>query len=154
MQQLKEIPLRNHRNLHELLAIDAHYALDGSCHIPFLGNNATVRVLEHRLGFLLGETFPARLGTLILRVSFYLINLARIRENQLHLGRRLRIGVFGAKHRHFASVPARFAVQRIGNRIENRRFAGAGNAGYKIEPACAELVKIKNACPCIGAESR
>ena len=66
--------------------------------------------------------------------------------------RRLGRCVFAAQHGALAALAARLAVERVGDRVKDRRLAGARVAGDEVEPGRAEHGKVHGRLPGVRAE--
>ena len=128
-QQLAEIALRQHRNLHKLIPIHAQNQLDLRLHVARAREDASVRQVQLGGRFFFRFAGAALGGARVFRVAPHGIFRAAVRERQRHIRRRFGAGVLRPQHFRLAVVAAGRAVQRIGDRVEHRRFARAGVAG-------------------------
>ena len=60
--------------------------------------------------------------------------------------------VFAAQHGALAALAARLAIERVGDRVKDRRLAGTRVAGDEVEPGRAEHGKVHGRSPGVRAE--
>ena len=142
-QQAQEIALRDHRDLHELLAVYSHDLMDRAVDVVQLCHDAAVGIAKFGFCDLRDRPLPPQFGPFISRAALYGIGLSRIGKLQLHLRGGAVFRVFGAEHGCVAVLAAGLAVQRERDRVEDRRLARAGIAGDEIQAAVAEIADVQ-----------
>ena len=155
VEQLCELPLRDEYDLRKLVVVQPDDLLHGGGHILRLGHRrAGVRVGQGSIRLFGGHALAPRLGALILRVAAYRVAHAVHLEFQLHKGGGLVVCVLAAQHGTLPDAAAGMIVQRIGDGVKNGGLARAGVAGNEVQPAFAQLFKVKSGLGGIGAEGR
>ena len=133
VEQLCELPLRDHGDLAELAVVQPDDLLHGGSHILGFGHRRTaIGIGEGGIRFLGGHALAAVFGALVLRVAAHGIALAVHLKFQLHKGGCFRAGILAAQHGALAYAAAGMIVQRICNGIEQGGLACAGIAGDKV----------------------
>ena len=151
-QQLQEVALRDHRDLRELLVIDAEDLEDLPIHLPRLREHRTVRQRELCVRLLDRRAAPALRRALVLRIPLHGIVLPAVTKAHLDLRRGLRLCILRAQHPGGPVLARGLAEKGEGDRVEDRRLAGTGVACDEIEPALAQLLHIDFCHALIGAE--
>ena len=141
-QNPAEIALRDHADLCELVAREADERLHLRRRAAVARRDVPVRVSEHSLRTVFDRALAAHLLPLVFRATAHGVALTAQQERQLHKCGRLRRGVLAAQHGAAACLPAGLAIEREGNRIEDRRLARARVAGNQVQPALAEAVHV------------
>ena len=141
-QQLSEITLRDHCDTHKLFTVNAEDLRDFGGDFLGVRDRRAVWQDQFCIGGLLGLAVTALFGTPILRIALDRIGFSVIFKRQLHKGVGVRIGIFGAQHFRFACFIGGFTVERIDDRVKDRRFACAGVACDQVDAALAELAEI------------
>ena len=153
LQQLSEIPLRDHGDLGELRPGQANDVPNGGIDLLQLGNYVPIRIDEFRRGRLFGVSGAPGFGTSVLRAALHLITFSAVVKGQLHISWGVRGGVLGAQHGGIPAVAAGFPKQGIGDGVKNGGFACAGVAGDQIEAAGAQTGKIQLLCAGVRAKA-
>ena len=162
-QQLHKVALRNHRNLRKLIAINANDSLHGRPNIFIFAHRTARRpltairlgIVKRHRGRFFRESLAARLGAHVFGIAHNAVFPARIFERQVDFGLCFGGGIHATELFCVVAVlSARTTEQRIHNRIENRRLAGARIARNQIEPALAELIQIDDGPLRIRPEGR
>ena len=137
-QQFQEFPLRNHRGLAELAAVDPHQLF----HLPRHGGGARTdrAVRPDQFGFgVFRRHAAAPFRALVTRVPLDPVTLAPVGKGQLHKRFLRRISKIAPQRFRRARGAARFSVQRKRDGVENRRLARARVAADEEQPFRAEL---------------
>ena len=153
-KKLQEIPLCNHRDLHELILVDAKKLCDLRRDILIAAYHPSVGKNNLRPRTLLRKTVSSLHWPLILRISPDAVVLIPAAEGQLHVGVCTRLCIGGAQHIPVTVLIAGFAVQGKNHRIENRCFPCPGISGDQVQSFPSKPVKINGFPPCVGPEGR
>ena len=151
-QQLQEVALRDHRDLGELLMIDAEDLEDLPVDLPRLREHRAVRQRELCVRLLDRRAAATLRRALVLRIPLHGIILPAVTEAHLDLRRGLRLRILRAQH---AGGPVRargLTEEGEGDRVKDRGLAGAGVARDEVEPTLAELLHIDFRHALIGSE--
>ena len=151
-QQLAELPLRDHCDARKLLPVHADDVRHGGGHVARFRDDAAVRQRQLGVRLLHGRARAARFRARVFGVAAHGVGPAAVCEGQLHERRRLGRCVFAAQHGALAALAARLAVERVGDRVKDRRLAGARVAGDEVEPGRAERRKVHGRLPGVRAE--
>ena len=151
-QQLQEVALRDHRDLRELLVVDAEDLQNFPVDLPWLREHRAVRQPELRVRLLDRRATATLRRALVLRISLHGIVLPTVTEAHLDLRRGLRLRILRAQHAGGPVLARGLAEEGEGDRVEDRRLAGTGVACDEIEPALAELLHIDFCHALVGAE--
>ena len=151
-QQLQEVALRDHRDLRELLVVDAEDLQDLPVDLPRLREHRAVRQPELRVRLLDRRATATLRRALVLRISLHGIVLPTVTEAHLDLRRGLRLRILRAQHTGGPVLARGLTEQSEGDRVEDRGLAGTGVARDEIKPAFAELLHIDFCHALIGSE--
>ena len=155
VEQLCELSLRDEHDLGKLVVVQPDDLLHGGGHVLGFGHRrAGVRVGQGSIRLFGGHALAPGLGALILRVAAHRVAHAVHLKFQLHKGGGLVVCVLAAQHGAFPDAAAGMIVQRIGDGVKNGSLARAGVAGNEVQPAPAQLFKVKGDLGGIGAKGR
>ena len=155
IQQLGELPLRDHGDLAELVVVQPQNVQHGGVHIPCLGHRrAAVGIGEGGVCFFGGKALAPRLGAGVFRIAAHRVAGTIHLKFQLHKGGRFGVGILAAQHGTLPHTAAGVVVERVGDGVEQGGLAGTGIAGDKVQAAFAQLFQFQGGLGGIGAKSR
>ena len=155
VEQLCELPLRDHGDLRKLAVVQPDDLLHGGGHVFCFGHRwAAVGVGEGGVGLLGGKALAAHFGAGVLRVAAHGIALAVHLKFQFYKGGRSRVGVLAAQHGPLAHAAAGMVVQSVCNGVKQGGLARAGVAGDEVQSAHAQFFQFQHGLACIGAKGR
>ena len=155
VEQLCELPLRDHGDLRKLAVVQPDDLLHGGGHVFCFGHRrAAVGVGEGGVGLLGGKALAAHLGAGVLWVAAHSVADAVHLKFQLHKGGGLGVGVLAAQHGPLAHAAAGMVVQSVCNGVKQGGLARAGVAGDEVQSALAQLFQFQHRFARIGAEGR
>ena len=153
VEQLCELALRDEHDLRKLVVVQPDDLLHGGGHVLGFGHRrAVVRVGQGGICLFGGHALAPGFGALILRVAAYRVAHAVHLKFQLYKGGGLVVCVLAAQHGAFPDAAAGMIVQRIGDGVKNGSLARTGVAGNEVQPAFAQLFKVKGDLGGIGAK--
>ena len=146
LNQLAEFPLRNHHNLGKLFRVHADDVLfHHRRNLARSGDNLSIRHFQGHLGRRIRLIAAQALG----RAASDAVFLTRASEHHFYVGFRLFVRVIRAQVSSVSVPSASGIVQRVHNRVKNRRLARACFARDCIQSRFAQLRQIQRLPACI-----
>ena len=152
LKELAEIPLCDHCDLAELVAINAKQIANRRRDGLGFGNCAAVGTNQLGICAFLCFSAAAQRGARVFGIARYGIFLPVIEKFERNERLCARKRVFRAQHIAFPIAAAGRAVEGEGDRVKDRGFACAGIAGDQVKPRIAEAGKVDFRFPRIGTE--